>query len=142
MPSIQLIAHVRGEIDARTYCWLFVEVTSTYLRFMVVYTDRSFVQGSAESVTSDQALGSDVLTYLHHAVARLPPVCNRCGIPHTVLHIGQECPFYDDEQNTFNLFRALCNALRGDDGNVSNTGIPSWYRDWQYYLIGFGLSQV
>jgi hypothetical protein len=82
-----------------------------------------------ENVTSDQALGNDVLTYLHHAVARLPSVCNHCGIPLTVLHIEQECPFHDDEQKTFNLFDTLCNILRGDDGNVSNTGIPSWYGD-------------
>jgi hypothetical protein len=81
-----------------------------------------------------------VLTFLHHAVAKLPPVCNLCGIPLTVLHIEQECPFC--EQKTFHLFGALCTVLRGDDGNVSNTVVPSCYGDWQCYLIDFGLFQV
>jgi hypothetical protein len=42
----------------------------------------------------------------------------------------------------FIFFGMLSNILGDDDGNVSNNGVPSWYRDWQYYLIGFGLSQV
>jgi hypothetical protein len=39
---------MRGETVAVTYCWLFVELSSTYVDYMVIYTDGSFVQGSAE----------------------------------------------------------------------------------------------